>query len=126
MAHEMDHMSEDYFYTPEHVAANHFRRRGSGILVFIWAGVMVAGYVWTELFNSKFPDENYFKKPRPPPLDFPDEDLSPDTKFLEREKDPDFQLLWENGSLDKMPYKIVDGKKIYSKFAGVNQPMEFI
>lgn len=33
---------------------------------------------------------------------------------------------WENGSVDKMPYKIINGKKVYNRFAGVNQPMEFI
>lgn len=85
MAHEQDHMSEDYFYTPEHIAANHFRRRGSGILYLMWAGLGVFVYVWMELFNSKFPDENYFKKPLPPPLNFPNEELTPDTKKLEYE-----------------------------------------
>lgn len=125
-AHEMDYMSEDYFYTPEHIAANHFRRRGSGFLFFLWAGIGTCVYVWMEMFNSKFPDENFFKKPLPPPLDFPNEELTPDTKMLERENTLEFKMAWENGSVDKMPYKIINGKKVYSRFAGLNQPMEFI
>lgn len=99
-------MSEDYFYTPEHIAANHFRRRGSGALMYLWVIGGFAFYMWSELFNTKFPDENYFKKPRPPPLDFPNEEISPDTKKLEDEKTRDFQLAWENGSIDRMPYTI--------------------
>lgn len=81
--HERDYMSEDYQTVPDTIAGNHFRRRGDGMLIFLWAFGMTVFYVWSEMFYGKFPDEEYFKKPRPPPLDFPSEEVSPDTEKLE-------------------------------------------
>ena len=126
VAHEMDYMSEDYLTIPENYAGNHFRRRGDGLIIFIWAFVMTFLYIWSEMFYTKFPDEEFYKKPLPPPLDYPNEDATPDTDRLEFQKTLEWKYLYENGSLDPLPFKIIDGKKVFSKYSGLNQPMEFI
>lgn len=30
--------------------------------------------------------------------------------------------MYENGSVDKFPFEIVDGKKVYHRFVGLNPP----
>ena len=60
---------------------------------------------------------------RPPPLDFPDEDDTPDTEIYETYNSADGRRLVDSGRHAPIWYDIVDGKKVYKKYAGVNQPM---
>lgn len=34
--------------------------------------------------------------------------------------------MYENGSIDEFPFEIEDGKKVYKRFVGVNQPLPYI
>ncbi len=79
-------------------------------------------YTWLELFWSKFPSDTFFKKPLPPPLDFPDDTMSPDTRSYEFTKTLEYKLFYESGAIKKFPFEIVDGKKVYHRFVGLNPP----
>ena len=60
----------------------------------------------------------------PPPLDTPDNFVSPDTKMYKMFKeDLEYKLKIDNGDAVKPPFEIVNGKKVYDRFAGVNQPI---
>jgi hypothetical protein len=99
----------------------HYKRRG-GHLIWYFVFCIPFIYTWLELFWSKFPSDTFFKKPLPPPLDFPDTTLSPDTEKYNLSKTIDYKLLYENGSLNEFPFEIIDGKKVYKRFVGLNQP----
>lgn len=55
-------------------------------------------------------------------MDFPDENLAPDTLKYNQSKTLEYKLLYENGSLNEFPFDIIDGKKVYKRFTGLNQP----
>ncbi len=121
MAHEMEYESEDLDFQPAEPKMQHYKRRG-GELIWYVAFAFPFIYTWLECFWSKFPSDTFFKKPLPPPLDFPDTNLSPDTESYEESKTLRYKLMYENGSVDKFPFEIVDGKKVYNRFIGVNKP----
>lgn len=68
------------------------------------------------------PSDTFFKKPLPPPLNFPDEDISPDTEYYNESKTLEYKLMYENGSVNEFPFEIINGKKVYKRFVGLNQP----
>lgn len=72
-------------------------------------------------------DEDYWKTfVRPPPLDFPDEDDTPDTEYYESFHSNQGKRVFDTGRYVPLPYDIIDGKKVYKKFVGVNQPMPIL
>lgn len=71
-------------------------------------------------------DEDYWKKPVAPPLDYPDKDDTDDTDTYQEMESRNGRQLVDSGIVGGLWYDIVDGKKIYRKFAGVNPPMEDI
>jgi hypothetical protein len=83
-------------------------------------------YWWTEYIYQHFPDETYWRKSHPPPLDFPDEDDTDDTKTYKDFISYAGRKFVQTGIAGDIWYDIKDGKKVYRKFAGVNPPMEDI
>ena len=59
----------------------------------------------------------------PPPLDFPDTDDTDDTETYQDYFGPEGRYLVDTGIIGELWYDIVDGKKVYRRFAGVNQPL---
>ena len=125
MAHEIEYESEDFDYQPAEPKMQHYKKRG-GHLIWYVASAFPIIFTWLELFYSKFPSDTHFKKPLPPPLDFPDTTLSPDTEYYNESKTLTFKLMYENGSVNEFPFEIVDGQKVFKKFVGLNQPRPFI
>lgn len=81
--HLEDYGSEDIDYYVEDIRAQHYIRKGSvfpSLLLLAFPAIFIV----TQLFYPKMPHENFFKKPTPPPLDFPDSEISPDTLTLEK------------------------------------------
>lgn len=72
------------------------------------------------------PDEVWFRKPLPPPLDYPDPYSVPDTTKIEYTKTDTFKHFYDAGVVEYPQYTIKDGKKVYDKLAGLNKPAEFI
>jgi hypothetical protein len=79
LQHEFDYRSEDLDFQPETFKSQHFRKRG-----MLWMWVIVAltpyWYVLTEMVYSGMVDLDQFKYQRPPPLNYPDIEDSPDTE----------------------------------------------
>lgn len=121
MEHEIDYESEDHDYQPAEPKMQHYKRRG-GHLIWYLAAAFPIIFTWLELFWSKFPSDTFFRKPLPPPLNFPDTNLSPDTEYYDESKTLVFKLMYENGSINEFPFEIVDGKKVYKRFVGLNPP----
>lgn len=76
-----------------------------------------------EFLYSHYPDEDYWKIGHPPPLDFPDADDTNDTETYQDYNSQEGRYLVDTGIIDPIWYDIKDGKKIYKKFSGVNQPL---
>jgi len=104
-------------------ALQHFKKQGP---FFIW--IVVANAFWLYmalefLYQHAFDDE-VFKKPLPPPLDTPNPATTPDTKQWNFSKTDTYRYLVDAGHIRPIQFEIKDGKKVYSKWAGVNKPME--
>jgi len=70
-----------------------------------------------------YPDEDNWRIPRPPPLDYPDQDDTDDTKTVADYNSLTGKKWVENGLVGEIWYDIIDGKKVYRRFAGANPPM---
>lgn len=35
-------------------------------------------------------------------------------------------MMYDNGNIDEPPFKVINGKKVYNRFVGLNQPGEVI
>ena len=78
-------------------------------------------YFIAELVYADFPDPEHFRKPLPPPLDYPDKVFTPDSKWYKAYKENlNYKLAMDNGDVGKPVFEIIDGKKVYNKFAGIN------
>lgn len=58
-----------------------------------------------------------------PPLDFPDTDDTDDTLTYNDYKSKEGRYYLDTGIIRDIWYDIKDGKKVYRRFAGVNQPL---
>ena len=125
VAHEADYESEDADFYPKSEKMQHYKKLGP---IWIWAAVSMTFFFffWVDFVYNHFPDELWHRKPRPPPLDFPDPISTPDTYQLQTAQTNEFKYAVDAGIFEKPPFKIVDGKKVYDRFAGVNQPMDVI
>ena len=103
----------------------HFKKRGGHLIFYVLFSFPFI-FTWLELFWSKYPSDTYFKKPLPPPLDFPDDTLSPDTFNYNLSKTIEYKLMDENGCYKEFPFEIVNGKKVFNKFVGLNQPRDLL
>jgi len=59
-------------------------------------------------------------------LDYPDDEDTEDTITYADYMSKDIKEMVDSGHINDIWYDIVDGKKVYRKWAGVNQPMELI
>lgn len=108
---------------PESANLQHFKKQGA-LTVWAGVGVLFIAYMWWEFIYQHFTDDETFRKPLPPPLDFPNPSTTPDTKYWQFSKTPEYRFLYDAGVIPRVPLKIENGKKVYDRFAGVNQPME--
>jgi hypothetical protein len=78
IAHEWDYGSEDLDFQPETFHSQHFRKKG---LLFYWVLAALLPYVLviTEVVYVQMVDGDSIKFLRPPPLNYPDEEDTPDT-----------------------------------------------
>lgn len=74
----------------------------------------------SELFYQEWPDEDNWRYQRPPPLNYPNEEDTPDEETAANFASVQFQELWDAGVLKDPFFELKDGKKVYSKWAGVN------
>lgn len=79
-------------------------------------------YFWSEFLYQQLPDEDNWKVPTPPPLDFPDADDTNDSEYYNFYHSKEGRRFHEIGLTDEIPFDIVDGRKIYTKFSALNQP----
>ena len=80
-------------------------------------------YIGNEFFYQHYPDEDHWRIPRPPPLDYPDADDTDDTDSYRDEFSKSGRYFKDTGIVFDIWYDIVDGKKVMRRFSGANQPM---
>jgi hypothetical protein len=73
---------------------------------------------------QKFPDEYHWRLQRPPPFEYPDPEDTPDGRDLKLFQSSEYKYLQEAGLLGDPFFTVQNGKKIYTKESGVNQPMD--
>ena len=121
IAHEMDYGSEDMDFQPEDFKTQHFHRQG-WITTWVLFGIMPFLYFIWELLYQHYPDHLHFRKPHPYYYGHPHEDrIDLDDYFLNNPRAR--QNLIDSGLFRHPEYEIVDGEYVFSKFAGVNQPI---
>ena len=103
----------------------HYKKMGPS---WIWACVSMTFFFsfWVDFLYNHSPDTEWFRKPRPPPLDYPNALATPDSTQLKEKETLKFKYAIDSGLYKNPRYKVVDGKKVFDRFAGVNQPMERI
>jgi hypothetical protein len=74
------------------------------------------------LFFQYWPDADNWRYQRPPPLNFPDDAETPDTEYHRMFKSEPHKDFYDAGIVNAPFFDIIDGKKVYTKWAGVNQP----
>ena len=98
IAHEYDYESEDLDFQAETFESQHFRKKGP---FYIWL-IMGTTPLWffaNELFYQEWPDEDNWRMQRPPPVNWPDEEDTPDFETYYNFKSPQYQQLWDAGAL---------------------------
>jgi len=122
VAHEIDYGSEDLDFQPDCFKTQHFKKKG-----FIWpfalVGLLPFIYFMNEYFNQGLPDRDHWKRPLPPPTNHPDEEDTPDTKLYEVMNTYTGRTLMDSGMFVELNYDMVDGKKVFKRFSGVNDYM---
>ena len=77
ISHELDMESEDLDFQPESIKSQHYRKRG-----LTWHWIIMAlvpyWYVIIEVIYAEMVDPETWKLQRPPPLNYPDEEDTPD------------------------------------------------
>jgi len=124
VAHEEDYESEDMDVQPDSPSSQHFKKQGP-IIIWLGVGVLFYIYMFVEYLYQHYPDDEAFRKPLPPPLDFPNPSTTPDTKMWKFSQTDTYRYLVDSDHVRPISWKIVDGDKIYDRFAGVNKPMKF-
>jgi hypothetical protein len=98
VAHEYDYESEDLDFQPEDFHSQHFRKKGH---MWMWFVVALMPFIFfsAEFFLQKYPDEDYWRYQRPPPLNWPDTEDTPDEDTFRKFKSQEFKRLYEAGQL---------------------------
>ena len=125
IAHEYDYESEDVDFQPESFKTQHFRKKGK-LVIWVLVGMIPYIFVSSEFFLQKFPDEYHWRLQRPPPLEYPDPEDTPDRRDEQLFKSKEYKYLQEAGLVGDPFFTIQGQKKIYTKESGVNQPMDEI
>lgn len=124
-AHEYDYESEDLDFQPESFGYQHFRKQGP-IWMNILIGLMPLLYFGNELFYQFWPDVDNWRYQRPPPLNYPNDAETNDSELYKLFQTEVFKDGVDAGIVQPQWFHIVDGKKVYTKWAGVNEPREAI
>jgi hypothetical protein len=77
-------------------------------------------FIAMELFFQEWPDEDNWRFQRAPPLNHPDDGETPDTDMFNVFNSEAHRDLFDAGVCNPPFFVIKDGKKVYSKWAGVN------
>lgn len=122
VAHEIDYGSEDLDFQPDCFKTQHFKKKG-----FIWPWIVV-GFLPFIFFGNEylvqgFPDRDHWKVPLPPPTNHPDEEDTPDTELYNMVHNVSGRTYMDSGMFKDLHYDIIDGKKVFKRFAPVNDYM---
>ena len=123
IAHEYDYESEDLDYQAESFETQHFRKKGP-LWMWLIVGTCPLWFFANELFLQYWGEEDNFKYQRPPPLNYPNDSDTPDDKLLAMFKSVPHMNLYDAGVVNAPFFEVIDGKKVYTKWSGVNQPWE--
>ena len=123
--HEEDYESEDMDVYPMTEKVQHYKKLGTS---WIWFAVALSFpfMLWVEYMYNHYPDVELWRKPLPPPLDKPDPFSTPDSAVDRAQNQNGWKMRRDAGVYTEPKMHIVNGKKVYDRFAGVNQPMEII
>ena len=120
--HEMDYGSEDTDHQPAEFETQHFLRGTP----FRWSIVLFIIPFWfffLEIMYSRQPDHVHYRKPHPYFFGHPEENHFDEFEMEMLEKPHIMQYYIDTGMHTEPKYKIVDGKLVFDRFAGVNQPL---
>ncbi len=98
IAHEWDYESQDLDYQPESFHSQHFRKKG---YLWYWVILGLTPYwlVITEVVYNQMVDGDGLKYQRPPPLNYPDDEDTPDFETYDNWQTPEFTYLHDAGLL---------------------------
>ena len=125
IAHEEDYESEDLDSQPRTEKMQHYKKVGPAFIWIFVGGLLFIMFGIETLYNH-YTDVEHFRKPLPPPKDHPSPLSTPDTKFMKAKETKMFKMKVDAGLQNQPQFEIIDGKKRFGRFAGVNQPMDFI
>lgn len=125
IAHEYDYESEDLDFQPESIKMQHYRKKGP-IWGYFILGCLPIIYFFSDFIYQNANDEDSWRISRPPPLNYPDIDDTDDTDTYQDYHSRTGRLMKDTGLVGDLWFDIVDGKKVYRRFSGVNQPMDDI
>ena len=120
--HEEDYDSEDMDIAPKTERTQHYKKLGT---IWVWAfvsGTFFYSFFIEYLYNH-YPYVEFFRKPLPPPWDHPDPFTTPDSNFAKLKTLNAYKYAVDSDLVADPDVKLVDGKKVYGRFVGVNQPM---
>ena len=120
--HEIDYASEDHDYQPPEFETQHFLR-GQALRWNLLIVMIPMLFFFFEIFASRLPENVHYKKPHPYFFGHPEENYFDELEMEMLEKPQLMQYYVDTGSHTPPRYKIVDGKLIFGRFAGVNQPL---
>lgn len=103
----------------------HFRKKGPIWAYFILA-MWPAIYFFSDFIMQNKQDEDEWRISRPPPLNYPDTDDTDDTDTYDDYHVKEGVYARDSGLVGDLWFDVVEGKKVYKRFAGVNQPMDDI
>ena len=90
--------------------------------MWIIAGTAPLWFFAGEFYLQYWPEAENWGYQRPPPLNYPDDQDTNDMVYLQTFKSLGHRELHDAGVVNAPFFDIVDGIKVYSKWAGVNQP----
>ena len=122
-AHEYDYESEDCDFQAETFESQHFRKKGP-FWIWLIAGTTPLWFFASELFLQYWPEDDNWRYQRPPPLNYPDDLETPDTDYHMMFSSVPHRNLYDAGVVNAPFFDIKDGKKVYTKWAGVNDPRD--
>ena len=88
------------------------------------AGTTPLWFFANELFLQYWPEDDNWRYQRPPPLNYPDDLETPDTDYHSMFSSTPHKNLYDAGVVNAPFFDIKDGKKVYTKWAGVNSPRD--
>jgi hypothetical protein len=94
--------------------------------MWIIVGSIPIWFTANELFFQYWPQADTWRYQRPPPYNFPNDDDTPDDIYLRMFNSEPHKDFHDAGIVGAPFFTVKDGKKIYTEWAGVNQPRDAI